>query len=446
MKSDELNAAIFSNDAEALEQLLKAGIDLNQRDGNGVHPLFHAVNFGGVKTIELLLNHGADINQAGCHGKTPWLLAVESGDLEKISLLRECGADIKAKNDHGQTGLHYAAMRGREDLFNDLLAHAGEEVFYADHRGNTILHLAASWNKPALVKTILAKYSVLIDAQNNDGETVFLKMVKARQFELAETFIAAGCDINLADKQKNYPLLVLVKDFKDEYSKLPLFCIKIVNDHASGIRFLVTASKADCQSEVELQPPPLLTLTTFYNDKKHCHSIIAVTKFQEHDIPGLKLLTTLLDRGSLVNEADIDGNTPLMLSIQAGNEPFVQYLIANGADINHYDKYGKNQLLYAFYSDHYEILALLLALGAELKFRGYNGQALQTEEADKQVALYLFENIPSYNNDKTFFDSIQQVLDQAEGDKPVTYRKLKEALEPVCAAKNKKRAQQKKYD
>ena len=423
MKIDELNAAIFSNDAEALKKLLKTGTDLNQSDGNGVYPLFHAVNFGSVKTIELLLNHGADINQAGCPGKTAWLLAVESGDLTKIALMRERGADTKTQNDNGQNGLHYAAMRGREDLFNELLEHAGEEVSYTDRWGNTILHLAAAWNNPALVKTILAKTAISVDAQNNDGETALLKAVRSRQITIAETLIAAGCDIKVADKNKVYPLLALIKAFKDDYSKQPLFCIKIINDHASGIRFLATASKAACLSEVELQPPPLLTLTTFYNDNKLCHSIIAVTKFPEQDMPGLKLLKTLLDRGSAVNEADIDGNTPLMLSSQAGHEPFVQYLIALGADINSRGKNGETPLLTAILSGRQETAALLLDVGADWKAGDKDGHTPR-QEADKQQASFLFES----RDGKKLIDAVKKVLDHAEGDKPPAYRELQQAL------------------
>ena len=440
MKIDELNAAIFSNDAEALGKQLKAGTDLNQSDGNGVHPLFHAVNSGSLKTIELLLNHGADINQAGCHGKTPWLLAVESGDLEKISLLRERGADIKAKNDHGQTGLHYAAMRGREDLFNELLEHAGEEVSYTDRWGNTILHLAAAWNNPALVETILAKTAIPVDAQNNDGETALLKAVRSRQIAIAETLIAAGCDINLADRKKVYPLLALIKGFADDYSRQSLFCIKIVENHDSGIKFLLTASKAARLAEAELQPSPPPTLTTLYNHKKLCHSIIAATKFPEQDIPGLKLLKTLLDRGSAVNDADIDGGTPLMLSIRADHEPFVQYLIALGADINSPDKNGTTPLLAAILAGRMETAALLLDADADWKIGDKDGHTPR-QEAEKQQASYLFES----QDGKNLIDAIRKVLDQAGDNKPVTYRKLKEVLEPVCAAQNKKILPPKKW-
>lgn len=423
MKIDELNAAIFSNDAEALEKLLKAGTGTNQSDSNEVYPLFHAVNFGSVKTIELLLDHGANINQAGCRGKTPWLLAVESGDPAKIALLRGRGADTKVRNDNGQTGLHYAAMRGREDLFNDLLEHAGEEVSYPDRMGNTILHLAAAWNNPALVKTILAKTAIPVDAQNDDGETALLKALRSRQIAIAATLIAAGCDINLTDRKKVYPLLALIKGFADDYSRQPLFCIKIVENHDSGIKFLLTASKAAGLAEAELHPSPPPTLTTLYNDKKLCHSIIAATKFPEQDIPALKLLKTLLDRGSAVNDADIDGGTPLMLSSQAGHEPFVQYLIAHGADINSQDKNGATPLLAAILAGRMETAALLLDAGADWKIGDKDGHTPR-QEAEKQQASYLFES----QDGRSPIDAVKKVLGLAEGDKPPAYRELQQAL------------------
>jgi len=212
MKFDELNEAIFSNDLQKLEQLLKAGADPHQSDGNGVSPLFHAVNFGSVNAVKLLLDYGADINQVNWRGRTPWLLAVETADLAKITLLRNRGADTSAQNDLGQTALHYAVIRGREDLFKDILEHAGcEEVLHPDRWGNTILHLAASWHNLALVKICLDKTSVPIDAQNHSGETAFLRATRERQNSIAQTLLDVDCNINLADKNLECPLLASVR-------------------------------------------------------------------------------------------------------------------------------------------------------------------------------------------------------------------------------------------
>lgn len=388
MKIDELSAAIFSNDAEALEKLLKAGIGTNQSDGNEVYPLFHAVNFGSVKTIELLLDHGTDINQVGRNGRTPWLLAVESGDLAKIALLRERGADTKAQNDNGQTGLHYAAMRGREDLFNELLKHAGEELHYTDRRGNNILHLAAAWGNHAIIQTTLAKTAIPVDSQNNAGETAFMCAVTARQTVIAKILMDSGCDINLADKNGAYPLLAMVKSFK-----------------------------ADCkQAEPEQSSqeiPELMQL--FANDH------IKVQNLPEKSAAsGLELMKNMLAAGSAVNAADRSGETPLQAAIRAGNMTFLPLLLASGADINCRDKDGATPLLNAVLDNNYDLTALLLGSGADTEIADKEGILLLTIAARLKpldIFCLLLLHKQDDSGDKSVNDAIGTIFDRAGGTK-----------------------------
>lgn len=431
MNFEETVAAITGNNLVKLEQLLNSGVNPDLNDNNGVSLLFHAINFGSVDAVKLLLEHGAEINQTNSRGRTPWLMAVESSDYKKIVLLRGRGADTMAQNDLGQTGLHYAAMRGDEALFNELLEHAGDEVLYADHWGNTVLHLAASWDNPALVKTILTKTAIPIDAQNRDGETALLQAVRARQTAIAETLINAGCNINLASGCRNYPLLALVRAFKDDYRKLPLLCKKIGKDQKSGIEFLVAGltDNGGCAEEPDDANclPPLLRSDKFYKASKGCRSTIAVTRFSEQEIPGLRLCRILLDKGSMVNDADAGGDSPLLLSAGAGHEPFVQYLTANGANINARNKKGETPLLAAIRADYYAIAKLLLDIGADWKIADKNDETPK-EIATKQQSLFLFEPKHQGGEDTSVLDAIRNILAKSKGVGTMSYKEMQKSI------------------
>lgn len=359
MKLDELNQAIFSNDLEKIAQLLKAGIDPNQQDANGVCPLFHTINFGSVEAVNLLLDYGADINHTNWQSKTPWLAAVETNNLAKIALLRSRGVDTTAQNNHGQTSLHYAAMRGQESLFRDILEHSdGEEVLRSDRRGNSILHLAAAWHNPALVEICLTQTPVPIDAKNHSGETAFQRAIQERQIPIAERLLNVKCNVNLADNNKEYPILTLTRAFK--------------NDH------------------------------------------------QKDKVGGLELLKTLITAGSPLNEANCDGETPLLVSVRANHLPFIQLLLTHSADINYRDKTGATPLLVAVMAENLTLVKFFLDSHADAEIRD-NKQISPLIAATKQQSIRLIELLLSHN--------IQIDLDDKELKEAINSAKNPEILQ-----------------
>ena len=74
---------------------------------------------------------------------------------------------------------------------------------------------------------------------------------------------------------------------------------------------------------------------------------------------------TLLTAGADVNEAAVNGVTPLMAAAYAGNVDMTRALLARGADPLPVDRIGKNAMTYAAGEGHTEIVRLLLAKGVD---------------------------------------------------------------------------------
>ncbi|MDN5247643.1 MAG: ankyrin repeat domain-containing protein [Wolbachia endosymbiont of Tyrophagus putrescentiae] len=86
-------------------------------------------------------------------------------------------------------------------------------------------------------------------------------------------------------------------------------------------------------------------------------------------------------------------NQKLIDSCEKGNLEAVRNAIKEGADINHYDKYGLTPLYYSVFFKHYEIVEFLLKSGANIYapsgISGYNTLHLAAQEGSKRMLILL---------------------------------------------------------
>jgi ankyrin repeat protein len=93
------------------------------------------------------------------------------------------------------------------------------------------------------------------------------------------------------------------------------------------------------------------------------------------DVADRKLvISTLVDAGIRVNDADDDGITPLMASVSGDGQPAViQVLIDHGADVNARSVWGWTALMDAVTKDKPDLINLLLDQGADISARTRSG-------------------------------------------------------------------------
>jgi hypothetical protein len=150
---EQLEAAIYANDAAQVKAAVKAGANPNAGTYYG-HYLGIAATGGYDKAVRALVESGADVNKSSFGGWTAAMAAADNGHLEVLKFLASKGADLNASTRQGRTVLMRAAFHGKTEVAHYLIG-KGAKVADVDRNGVTALMLAAQQGYDKTVKVLL---------------------------------------------------------------------------------------------------------------------------------------------------------------------------------------------------------------------------------------------------------------------------------------------------
>ncbi|MDT7829561.1 ankyrin repeat domain-containing protein [Pricia sp. S334] len=100
----DIQAAILSDNLEAVKQHIKAGTDLDKKDAmSGSTPLITAASFGKIKMAQELIDAGADLTAKNNDGATALHTAAFFCRVEIVQMLIDANVDKSARNNFGAT-------------------------------------------------------------------------------------------------------------------------------------------------------------------------------------------------------------------------------------------------------------------------------------------------------------------------------------------------------
>ena len=138
-----LHEAAMQGNLEAIQQHIKAGSDLDERDPmSGATPLIIATVFGQSEALKALIKAGADMNAGNNEGSTPLIVAAVFDRIDVSEALIEAGADVNARNSEGSTALITAALLCRTEIV-DILLKNGADKNLRNNAGSTALDAVA---------------------------------------------------------------------------------------------------------------------------------------------------------------------------------------------------------------------------------------------------------------------------------------------------------------
>jgi uncharacterized protein len=374
--------------------LLKAG-DVNLPDADGTTPLAWAVYNDDLQTAQRLLRAGANPKLANRYGVTPLSLAATNRNAAMAEALLKAGADPNAKLPSGTTILMTAARTGNPEIVRLLIEHGADVNAKGDQYGETALVWAVEENHPEAAQVLIA-HGADVNARTNElkrekdrfgleGVLTILPhgswtplMYAAREGSLdaARALVDAGANLNLTDPDRTTALLFAI--INGHYDTAAMLTEKGADPNLAdpaGMAALYAAVDMNTLGEVYGHPGRPST------DKLTALDLMKVLLAHGAN-PNAVLKSPTLQRAHTPGEPTLnEGSTPLMRAAKNGDSATIRLLLDHGADPNMRAKNGTTALMFAaglgfgtgtFANDYatpvelLESVKVLVAAGAEV--------------------------------------------------------------------------------
>lgn len=190
-----LHEAATLGDPMTIEDLIRGGALLDDKDSDGRTPLLIAVASNRTEAALTMIAAGANINAQAANKDTPWLLAGASGRTEILAAMIPKGPDLSIRNRYGGNALIPACERGHVDTVKLLLT-TQIDVDHVNDLGWTCLLEAVILGDGGLAHQEIVQMLLAANANPNlaDSEGITpLAHAKARgQSEVAAFLEKAG--------------------------------------------------------------------------------------------------------------------------------------------------------------------------------------------------------------------------------------------------------------
>jgi uncharacterized protein len=362
--------AVYNDDLQKAQLLLRAGANANAANRYGVTPLSLAATNRNAAMAEALLKAGADANAKVSGDTTILMAAARTGNPEIVRLLIDHGAGVNAKGDvYGETALIWAVQGNHAEAAQVLIAHG------ADVNARTI-PLERPKDRFGLegVLTILP----------HGSWTPLMYAARQGSSDAARTLLDRGANTNLTDPDSTTALVLAI--INGHYDTAALLAERGADPNVAdtaGMAALYAAVDMNTLGEVYGHPArPTSSKVT---------ALDLIKVLLEHGAdPNARLKSPTLQRAHTPGEPTLnEGSTALMRAAKNGDTAAIRLLLDHGADINARQKNGTTALMFAaglgfgtgtFAKDYateaelLESVTVLVAAGAEVNAVSDAGQ------------------------------------------------------------------------
>ncbi|WP_028329854.1 ankyrin repeat domain-containing protein [Brachyspira alvinipulli] len=226
---NNLLKAIETNGIKTMRNLIRAGANVNTKDGYGLSALHFAIKNNNLDAVKILLgnrninleaelpegyfthlvNEQADAIYIG--RATPLLYAIlkSNGDSRIVNMLIKKGANVNARDEESWSAFLYAAAFGNPDILGSLYYKNRKLINTKTKDNATALHMAVVYDNLENIKYLVEKLNINIDAQDDDGWTALYYAAINNKKDAYKLLLKLGADKNIANNEGLKPADVL---------------------------------------------------------------------------------------------------------------------------------------------------------------------------------------------------------------------------------------------
>jgi uncharacterized protein len=352
--------------AESVRLLVEAGADINLKavapssDDHRAAVMCAAQRTCCSKVLHAFLQSGADVSIADAFGTTALHLAAVAGRADSCELLlARADSSIHAKNENGWTALMHAAARGYLDGVQLLLQH-GADVNVRDAKDRRPLFAACKCND-ADVAACLIEAGADVNAVDSDAECALLAAVQSNSSALVRLLLDSGADIKATGLAGHNALFRAVT-----FGHVPMMEIlvrrglKLTAVDSTGSTLLMLAVSGDQKLVAEWLLERRAAVNAINEEGYTALHVVNINGFDAD----ATVNRVLLAHGADVHVRAKLGSTALNVAAHVGYSECVKVLLAAGADVNSGDCNNLTSLHMAVTENHSAVAQLLLEHGA----------------------------------------------------------------------------------
>ncbi|MBL8174523.1 MAG: ankyrin repeat domain-containing protein [Bryobacterales bacterium] len=283
--------AIRENDLAKIKGYLSAGAAADLRDTRGTTPLMHAASIGSLEAMQMLIKAGADVNAKNGLDATPLVWA--AANAAKAKLLIDAGAQVNVRTKMMRTPLMMAASAPDNASTVKLMIDKGADVTVADVRGHTALVDAARANNTEALRLLL-DHKQDVNAGDFGGVTALGHAAAHSNIVAVKMLLAKGADPNTAMKRE-----LKVRNGLIAASYFTPLMAAVARSSIDTVRLLLDAGADVKKQDVRGMTPLMLAVAS--------------------DVANPAVVRLLIERGSDLNARSVDGETALDWAGKFGN-------------------------------------------------------------------------------------------------------------------------------
>ena len=279
-------------------------------------------------------------------------------------LMKMKSTDIRVQGVHAMTALHYAAMKGLQEVLRLLAGHPQYKALLnipESLNGETPLLTAFRYQQEEALQLLLGAGTNL-NLQNAQGESILYRAVKRQRTSLVRILLSRGADPDRVGRYGFTPLILAIMDnHLDLVAVLVEGGCDVEQPDDRGQRPLTWAVMSDNLAIVEVLFSQVTDPSMMANRKEPERSplVWAVMK------GNLDMVRLLLRYGVDIRQNPRDPRPPLIWAVIHCDLSVAEVLLQNGACPNEPDGNGQTALMWATIINDQDMIRLLLEHGAD---------------------------------------------------------------------------------